>query len=176
MSTARRSAPVLLAIIAVLVAVLAPAAGAAGTTAQPEPGPLSPAFVEALHDPLVTLGLGRVPSPVELHVSTAAESAAARMDEPSSYDLRDVGRVTPVKDQDPYSTCWAFANIGALESKLMPADPRARLQRGQPGRPQRLRVVPDRTVQLRRLRLHGDRLLRALGRPGRRDGRPVWHA
>ena len=89
MSTARRSAPILLAIIALLLAVLAPAAGAAGTTAQPEPGPLSPAFVEALHDPLVTLGLGRVPSPVELHVSAAAETVAARMAEPSSYDLRD---------------------------------------------------------------------------------------
>ena len=78
MSSARRSAPVLLVTILVLVAVLAPAAGAAGTTAQPEPGPLSPAFVEALHDPLVTVGLGRVPSPVELHMGTTAESAAAR--------------------------------------------------------------------------------------------------
>jgi C1A family cysteine protease len=119
MSTARRSAPVLLAIIAALVAVLAPAAGAAGTTVQPEPGPLSPAFVEALHDPLVTIGLGRVPSPVELHLGTSAESTAAHMDEPSSYDLRDEGRVTPVKDQDPYATCWAFANVGALESKVL---------------------------------------------------------
>ena len=123
MSTARRSAPVLLAIIAVLVAVLAPTAGAAGTTVRPESGPLSPAFVEALHDPLVTLGLGTLPSPVEVHVSAADETAAARMAEPSSYDLRAEGRLTPVKDQDPYSTCWAFADIGSLESKLMPADP-----------------------------------------------------
>jgi C1A family cysteine protease len=122
MSTARRSAPVLLAIIAVLVAVLAPAAGAAGTTAPPEPGPLSPAFVEALHDPLVTLGLGRMPSPVQLHVGTSAASAVARMAEPSSYDLRDEGRVTPVKDQENWGTCWAFANIAALESKLLPAE------------------------------------------------------
>lgn len=121
MSTARRSAPALLVVIVAAVAVLAPAAGAAGTT-TPEPGPLSPAFVEALHDPLVTIGLGRVPSPVEVQVGAAAESAAARMAEPSSYDLRDEGRLTPVKDQDPYATCWAFANIGALESKLLPTE------------------------------------------------------
>ena len=123
MSTARRSAPALLVIIVVAVAVLAPAAGAAGTTAQPEPGPLSPAFVEALHDPLVTLGLGRVPSPVEVQVGAAAETAAARTAEPSSYDLRDEGRVTAVKDQGSFATCWAFANVAALESKLMSVDP-----------------------------------------------------
>jgi C1A family cysteine protease len=123
MSTARRSAPVLLAIIAALVVVLAPAAGAAGTTAQPEPGPLNPAFVEALHDPLVTLRLGRMPSPVEVHVSAAAGGVAARAAEPTSFDLRELGRLTPVKDQKYWNTCWAFANISALESKLMPVSP-----------------------------------------------------
>ncbi len=46
-----------------------------------------------------------------------------RMAEPSSFDLRDEGRLTPVKDQDPWNTCWAFADIAALESKLMPAAP-----------------------------------------------------
>jgi C1A family cysteine protease len=120
MTTARRSAPALLVMIVVALALMPPSARAAG---MPEPGPLSPAFVEALHDPLVTIGLGRVPSPVELHMGAAAETSAARMAEPSSYDLRDEGRLTPVRDQDPYATCWAFANVAALESKLMPADP-----------------------------------------------------
>ncbi len=122
MTSARRSVPVLLVAILAVLAVLAPAAGAAGTTPRPEPGPLSPAFVEALHDPLVTLGLGKVPSPVEVHLGTSAASTAARMAEPSSYDLRDEGRVTPIKDQEDWGTCWAFANIAALESKLLPAE------------------------------------------------------
>ena len=125
MTTSLRSAPSLLLVALVALAALTalPAAGAAGTTAEPEPGPLSPAFVEALHDPLVAVGLGRLPSPVEVHLGAAAESRAARMAEPSFYSLIDEGRLTPVKDQGSESTCWAFANIAALESRLMPADP-----------------------------------------------------
>ena len=140
MTSARRSAPALLIAILIVVAVLAPAAGAAGATAKPESGPLSRAFVESLHDPLVTVGLGRVPSPVEVQVGAAAETAAARRAEPSSYDLRDEGRLTPVRDQGDYGTCWAFANVAALESQAPPRRV-ARLQRGQPGRAQRVRLV-----------------------------------
>ena len=123
--TTRRSVPALLliALVALVALTVLPAAGAAGTTAKPEPGPLSPAFVDALHDPLVTLGLGRVPSPVEVRVGAAAEARAARMSEPSYFSLVDEGRMTPVKDQLADATCWAFANVAALESRLMPADP-----------------------------------------------------
>jgi C1A family cysteine protease len=125
MTTPLRSVPslLLIALVALVVLTVLPAAGAAVTTAKPGPGPLSPAFVEALHDPLVTIGLGRLPSPVEVHVGAAAEARAARMAEPSYYSLIDEGRLTPVKDQGSESTCWAFANIAALESSLMRADP-----------------------------------------------------
>lgn len=38
---------------------------------------------------------------------------------PSSYDLRDYGFVTPVKDQGNTANCWAFATMAALESHLL---------------------------------------------------------
>ncbi len=35
---------------------------------------------------------------------------------PASFDLRTAGRVTPVRSQDHYSTCWIMAATGSLES------------------------------------------------------------
>lgn len=41
---------------------------------------------------------------------------------PSYYDLRQLGRVTPIKDQGPLGVCWSFAAIGSLESTLLPGN------------------------------------------------------
>ena len=38
---------------------------------------------------------------------------------PSSFDLRDYGWVTPVKNQGFNGACWAFGNLAALESALL---------------------------------------------------------
>lgn len=39
---------------------------------------------------------------------------------PEAYDMRDYDRVSPVRDQGRYGTCWAFASLGALETTLKP--------------------------------------------------------
>ena len=38
---------------------------------------------------------------------------------PASYDLRTLGKVTPVEDQSPCGTCWAFAATSSLESRIL---------------------------------------------------------
>ncbi len=38
---------------------------------------------------------------------------------PSSFDWRDYGVVTPAKDQHSCGSCWAFATVGCLESKII---------------------------------------------------------
>ena len=40
---------------------------------------------------------------------------------PSKFDLRDLGRVTPVKQQNPWGTCWAFAATAAAETSILSA-------------------------------------------------------
>ena len=38
---------------------------------------------------------------------------------PAKFDLRDRGVVTPVKQQNPWGTCWAFAAISAAETSIL---------------------------------------------------------
>lgn len=38
---------------------------------------------------------------------------------PSAYDLRTYHRVTPVRNQGAYNTCWAFSVLGSFESRIL---------------------------------------------------------
>ena len=41
---------------------------------------------------------------------------------PTRYDLRERGRMSVIKNQGTYGTCWAFAATSALESSLLPEE------------------------------------------------------
>lgn len=82
------------------------------------------------------IGYGRPaakrPSPLNLdHLSpgglsagtfSAGKTDAARF--PVRFDLREQGKLSQIHDQAPFGTCWTFAAMAAVESNLLPGDPR----------------------------------------------------
>lgn len=94
--------------------------------------PIKPQFVDAIDNyvsgiKLQSVGqysLGLIPSPVDLsHLRGMQISEGPHiLAFPVSYDLRDLGRLTPVKDQGACGSCWSFATYGSLESALMPGE------------------------------------------------------
>jgi len=98
----------------------------------PKMAPLNPHFVQHMDDlshgrsmglAITPEGrpLGFRPSPMDLsHLKGQPGLAAqAATSLPSSYDLRNYGRVSPVKDQLRCGDCWAFAAYGSMESVLL---------------------------------------------------------
>ncbi len=59
-------------------------------------------------------------------ISTKTATAVDESDNisavPTKYDLRDRGRMSVIKNQGNYGTCWAFAATSALESSLLPEE------------------------------------------------------
>jgi len=127
--------------ITIWLVVLLLLSGTAVTLADPAPeekepdykaAPLNPLFEEYTElmeegklDPQADrFTTGYIPSPVErqdydeLVIDREEVDPASNL--PSSFDLREENRVTPVKDQGGYGSCWAFATYGSLESYLMP--------------------------------------------------------
>ncbi|WP_040197457.1 lectin like domain-containing protein [Candidatus Soleaferrea massiliensis] len=67
-----------------------------------------------------TIG-GAAPSMLDLSYLNERYTAVprARAALPSSYDLRDYGLVSPVRNQGSWGTCWTFSALGSAESGLL---------------------------------------------------------
>ena len=77
----------------------------------------------AAQDDLPVVSLGAMPSEFDMNylrllnnqsVSRAQRSMGIVL--PARYNLAEQGKITPVRDQGSYGTCWAHATVGALES------------------------------------------------------------
>ena len=69
----------------------------------------------ALHRPLDQLTGYVPPDPQTLPTQPLAEA----LDLPTRWDWREHNGVTPVRDQGPCGSCWAFATTAAMESAVM---------------------------------------------------------
>ena len=112
-----------------LVLTLNPAFGADITGSS---APLNPEFVShqssraagVFNARSVTYPTGYAPSPIDYSYLKNLPATSGRMQSmaaalPVSYDLRSLNRVTPVKDQNPGNTCWAFASMASVESNVL---------------------------------------------------------
>ncbi|MHC1754810.1 MAG: NosD domain-containing protein [Methanosarcina sp.] len=68
------------------------------------------------------LATGFTPAPVDLSHLETVENLAGGNSYPDSYDLRTLGRVTPIRDQMDAGSCWAFGTCAALESYILGAE------------------------------------------------------
>jgi C1A family cysteine protease len=94
----------------------------------PSQAPLNPEFVQYQkavaqgQAPVVMTAdgysLGHVPAPLDLSHLTAQVPQQITNSLPSSYDLRNYSRVTPVRNQGQCGSCWTFGTFGSLESIL----------------------------------------------------------
>ncbi len=91
--------------------------------------PLNPAYVQYQQEAAARKvqtqtpdgrGLGYVPPPDELSKNVTAPSVRPEQTFPATYNLVNMGKVSPVKDQGSGGDCWAFATFGSLESYLLP--------------------------------------------------------
>ena len=117
---------------------LAPGVSAvdAGATGSIGMAPVNPAFLQYIAEkqagryatiPVTADGhaLGYIPSPVYIGPGSDSTAGTGRT-YAATYDLRTAGgvnKVSPVKDQNGWGTCWAHGAAASLESTMMPKTP-----------------------------------------------------
>ncbi len=100
---------------------------------SPTLAPQNPTFLEYLKDPYMAFqqdaesGIkgGIVPEPIDfsyLKDIVGGKGIVALEVLPTSYDLRTLNRLTPIRNQGGCGSCWSFASYGSVESNLKPGE------------------------------------------------------
>ncbi len=95
-----------------------------------ERAPLNPDYIKWLESSSmkpVNAGEGReipsglIPPPHKMNTNLLSKTKkdGIMADPPASYDLRDYGRLTSVKNQGDCGSCWTFASFGSMESTAL---------------------------------------------------------
>jgi len=109
---------------AVLVFIFNPISASANADIEPEKAPINEDFLyylENLQDDDNLQNYSHIPSPVEIYDKDSGTRDFKDTNSfPRRFDLREEGKVSPVRDQENSGTCWTFATYAAIESRLLP--------------------------------------------------------
>ncbi len=106
----------------------------ANSSARPELAPLSADYQAYLSRARLAASttsktedghpLGYVPARFDLPALNKKPVGAVQLmgTFPATFDLRPLGKVTPIRDQGGCGSCWAFSNMASLESGLLPEE------------------------------------------------------
>ena len=110
----------LLLVLALILAVSLCWAEESGKSGRVVAGPADESMLAPINDAGAALfGYGYIPTPYQRTPKENMRRYLAGTVLPTSYDLRDFGSVTPVRNQNPYGTCWAFSTAASMESFLV---------------------------------------------------------
>jgi C1A family cysteine protease/uncharacterized protein YjdB len=117
-----------LLLTSLMLTVLIPGSGwAEEEITEPGMASLNPAFVQYQEDVNAgTLntsiidghGRGYIPPPLKRYEGMADTEITSAQTLPAAFDLRETGRITAVRSQGDYGSCWAFASLASLESYI----------------------------------------------------------